>query len=41
MGNYNNKTCAISSCALDWVPGVGTVKGIYELEVKIQLLENL
>ena len=30
MGNYNNRTGAISSCALDWVPGVGTVKGIYE-----------
>ena len=30
MGNYNNKAGALSSCALDWVPGVGTAKGIYE-----------
>ena len=30
MGNYNNRAGALSSCALDWVPGVGTVKGICE-----------
>ena len=30
MGNCDNKVKALSSCALDWVPGVGTAKGIYE-----------
>ena len=30
MGNCNNRAGALSSCALDWVPGVGTAKGIYE-----------
>jgi len=30
MGNCNNRGGALTSCALDWVPVVGTAKGILE-----------
>ena len=28
--NWNTKAGALTSCGLDWVPFVGTAKGIYE-----------
>ena len=33
MGNYDDIVGEIYSCAFDWIPGVGSVKGIYEFTV--------